>query len=153
IVCDLAAVGLFFLLGLAAAGSTRDSPLAVARVMLVVPLALLAAAVVLFVATKSPAIRGLAFVIAASPLLFVVFAKVYGNVLVQMYQDKGGHATRFSGGAMQQLEAAIVRNDVAAVAAAAPQANLKQKAIDGSGILVFALRELAKHPGPPDVLR
>jgi len=78
---------------------------------------------------------------------------VYGSVEMQLHQDKSGNPTRFRGGATQELEAAIVRNDAAAVAAAAGRADLKQKSLDGSGILTFALRELEKHPGPPDVLK
>lgn len=65
---DAAAIGLVFVLGLAAAGPSRTDPVAVVVATLVVPGALLAGAIALFLRSPSPALRVLACVVAAAPL-------------------------------------------------------------------------------------
>jgi hypothetical protein len=149
ILLDLAALGLVFLLGLAAGPSSHTGPLAIAGFLLVVPGICLLAAVALFHFTKSKLLRGLAFLAAAAPLLIAVLAPIYATYNVNQYKDPSGHATRFKPGPLQDIEAAIKRNDPAAVAALAPKANLKETAIDGASVLTVALRASAS----PEILR
>lgn len=153
ILIDLAALGLVFLLGLAAGPSSHTGPLAIAAFLLVIPGILIAAAIGLFHFTKSKVLRTVAFLAAAAPLLFAVLAPVYAAYEMKQFQDKDGNMTFFKPGPMQEIEAAIVRNDAAAIAAIAPRADLKTAARDGSTVLVVAIRYLEKNPGPPDVLR
>lgn len=150
---DLAALGLMFLLGLAAAPSSRTSPLAVAAFMLLVPGLLLAGSVWLFVAAKSNLGRGVGLLLAAGPLLVIVIGTRLTELTRSRHQDANGNFTQFAAGPMQQLELAIGRNDAAAVAALAAGTDLDQRGIGGSGVLVLALRTLQRNPGPPDVLR
>ena len=153
ILIDLAAVGLFFVLGLAAGISSHTSSGAVAAFMLPVPVILLAAAIGLFVFTKSPLTRGLAFLTAAAPLLFVIGSFIYTSYEMTQHMDGSGNFSRFARGPMQELEKAIATNDAAAVTAAARNANLNGKAIDGASILTVALRQLEQKPGPPNAIR
>lgn len=66
---DLAVIGLWFVLGLAAAGPSKTSPFAVALALLVVPGALLAGAILLFVRTESPGWRLAALLVVSGPAL------------------------------------------------------------------------------------
>jgi len=150
---DLGAIGLVYLLGLAAAGPSKSSPVTVTLYVLVIPGALLAGAVLLFVFGKSPAWRGAALLVAAAPLLFLVGTQVSGEMTRRAHTGKDGNITRFAKGPMQEVEFAILQNDPAGVARAAAGANLNREAIDRTTVLVFALRHLEKHPGPPDVLK
>ena len=153
ILFDVAALGLFFVLGLAAGPSSHTGPVAIAAFMLPIPLILLAAAIGLFVFTKSPITRGLAFLTAAGPILFVVYAAVSAGYIKNQHQDPSGNFTRFERGPMQDLEKAIATNNADAVTAAARAANLKAKAIDGASVLTVALRQLDKQPGQPNAIR
>lgn len=73
---DLAALGLFFVLGLAAAGPSKTSPLAVVLVMLVVPGCLLTAAIALFLKSPSPALRLLACLVVGAPFGYLAIQSV-----------------------------------------------------------------------------
>ncbi len=73
---DAAAIGLWFVLGLAAAGSSRSSPLAVAFALLVLPGTLLAGAVLLHLRAPSPTLRLLALAIVSAPVVMLVAGRV-----------------------------------------------------------------------------
>lgn len=73
---DAAAIGLWFVLGLAAAGSSKSSPLAVAFALLVVPGSLLAGAVLLHLRAPSPTLRLLALAIVSAPVVMLVAGRV-----------------------------------------------------------------------------
>ena len=150
---DLAALGLFFVLGLAAAPSSRTSPLAVAAFILVIPGLLLAASIGLFVFAESKLWRGVGLLLAAAPLLVVVISQMVLDHRISRHHDANGNFTQFPAGPLQELELAIGRNDAAGVATLAAAADLGANGIGGSGLLVLALRTLQKSPGPPDVLR
>lgn len=73
---DVGALGLMFVLGLAAAGPSKTSPLAVVFAMLVVPGALLAGAIFLQVRTQSAVLHLLAFVIVSAPISVLVVGRI-----------------------------------------------------------------------------
>ena len=150
---DLGAMGLFLVLGLAAAGPSHTNPLSVVWWMAILPGMLLALAIVLFLFGNSWLLRGPAFLAAAAPLLIVVVWGATETMKLNTFKDKDGAITSFAGGSMQELEKAIVRNDAAAVGTLAKGADLNQTGISGSGVLVVALRQLGRTGGPPDVLR
>lgn len=72
---DLAAIGLFLLLGLAAAGPSRTSPIAVLLTM-VLPLAVLVGAVLLHLRSRSPALQLLAYLLVSAPAVGLTIARV-----------------------------------------------------------------------------
>jgi hypothetical protein len=121
--------------------------------LLIVPGLLILTAATLFTFAKAPWLRAIAFLAAAAPLLLVVGGSAYANYQLRQYQKPDGTFTRFRSEGMKEVEEAIKRNDAAAVGAAARSANLKEQAIDGNSVLVVAIRELEKQPGPPDVVR
>lgn len=65
---DVGALGLFFVLGLAAAGPSKTSPLAVVFAMLVVPGVLLTGAILLHLRAQSGLLQLLAFLIVSAPV-------------------------------------------------------------------------------------
>jgi len=77
---DLLGILLLFVLGLAAAGSSRTSSVQVTLLLLVLPGIPLAAAVVLFLRSTSPVGRVVALLLAAAPLLIVVSARAITEV-------------------------------------------------------------------------
>ncbi|MBL8756380.1 MAG: hypothetical protein JNK15_24010 [Planctomycetes bacterium] len=68
---DALGIGLWFLLGLAAAGPSKTHPLSVAALLFVLPGALLAVAVLVFVRTQTEWLRLAAFAVVSSPALFL----------------------------------------------------------------------------------
>ncbi len=153
VACDLAGIGLFLLLGLAAAGPSKTSPLSVVLLILVLPGAVLLAAAVLFVLARSWIGRAMAFGIAALPLLFLAGTLLVGSATMLLHQRSDGSLAHFWPGGMREVEDAVRRNDAATVATAAKSADVRKLGRDGTNILVLALRQLGKAPGPPDVLR
>lgn len=153
VVCDLAGIGLFLLLGLAAAGSSRSSPLAVVALMLVLPGAVLLAAVILFLLAKSWLGRGIAFAIVALPLLFLVGSSALGSASMMLYQRDDGTLAHFLPGGMRDVEDAVLRDDAAALATAVRSVDPAKLGRGGTNILVVALRRLEKNPHSTDVLR
>lgn len=150
---DLAAVGLLFILGLAAAAPSHTSKFEVTGLLLLLPCAVLALSIALFVAAKSLVWRSIAFLVAAAPILVTVVSIAVAGFDISRYRDKSGNITFFTPGPMQELEAAIVKNDAPAVAMLVRTANLSQKARDGSTVLVLALRQLEKIGGSPEILQ
>lgn len=153
VACDVLGLAVFFLLGLAAAGPSKTSPLTVILLILVLPGLVLFAAILLFILAKSWLWRGLAFGVAALPLVLLVGASVAGGVSMMLYERGDGSVAQFLPGGMRKLEEAVEQNDVAAVRKAAAAADLSTLGRDGTSILVVAIRRLQKSPGPPDVLR
>ncbi len=150
---DLGAMGLFLLLGLAAAGPSHTNPLSVVWWMAILPGIVLGVAILLFVFGNSWLLRAPAFLVAAAPLLMLVVWDTTETMKLNQFKDKDGVVTNFAGGAMQELEKAIMRDDAPAVGRLAKGADLNQTGVSGSGVLVVALRQLGKTGGSPDVLR
>lgn len=150
---DVAALGLVFVLGLAAAGPSHTSPLAVTGVLLILPGVLLAGAVALFVFSGSPLWRGIALLVAAAPLLTTAGYVAYSRQQAARYQSEGGEFFHLPPGAARQLELAIQRDDAAAIPAAAAATDVNQLGRDGLTPLALAVRLLEKQPRPLDVVR
>ena len=84
---DSAAIGLWFVLGLAAAGPAKSSPAAVAFALLVVPGGFLLATVWLFVRTHTPGLRVVALLVVAAPALVIGIGRIAGAIWV--HQNPG----------------------------------------------------------------
>lgn len=153
ILLDLAGLGLVFVLGLAAGPPSHTSPLAVAAYILVIPGLLILGAIALFHLSSSLLLRGLAFLLAAAPVLVVALSPVVAGYRMRQFRDASGSATQFRSAPMQAIEAAIARGDAAAIPALAREARLGERSMQDTTVLVVALRHLQRHPGPPDVVR
>lgn len=153
ILFDVGVLGLVFLLGLAAGPPSHTGPLEIAAFILVVPGLCILAAIALFHLASSLVLRGLAFVAAATPLLLLVFAPMVATWRVSQFRDASGARTHFRSENMQQLEAAIARDDATAVARLARDVNMQERSIDGVTPLTLALQRRQTQPGTMEVVR
>lgn len=153
VVVDALVLGLFGLLALAAAGSSRTHPLAALLIPCLLPAALLVGAIWLFQSAQSSGPKLLAIAIAALPWIVLLVQR--GAVLreLQAFRDGSGQLREFRSEALRTLEAAIVAHDAAAVAQAARGVDLDEVGLSGVTVLVLALRELQRAPGQLDVVK
>ena len=98
---DLLGVLLLFVLGLAAAGSSKTSPMQVALMLLVLPCIAIAAAVALFVRSASPAGRFVALLLAAAPVLILFSARAMALVQLRANTNARGEMTFFRSGPLR----------------------------------------------------
>ncbi|MEP6781958.1 MAG: hypothetical protein ABJC26_18810 [Gemmatimonadaceae bacterium] len=143
---DVALMLLFFVLGLAAATSTRTSSITVAAYMLVVPGLVLTAAILLYLRSTTPAGRVVAFLIAAAPLLILVYSKSKIAIEVAQNSDSSGQLTSFREGSLRDIANAIKTNDTATVALLLPKVDINSKGFQNTTLLLFALRQLRTTP-------
>jgi len=150
---DLLGILLLFVLGLAAAGSSRTSSVQVTLLLLVLPGIPLAAAVVLFLRSTSPVGRVVALLLAAAPLLIVVSARVITEVQFRANTNERGELTFFRSGPMREVAEAIARNDSATVASLVPRVNVNETGFSDVTLLLLAARQLRQTPEQHGVLR
>jgi hypothetical protein len=153
VIGDTLALLVLFLLGLAAAPSSRTSPLAVAWSMLLVPAALLALAIFLFHRVNTPPARGAAMVLVALPLLLVAGMQGYYGVRLAAATEEDGTFRYFRAGPAREILDAIDRNDAAAVTRLAPQVNLNARGLANMTLLMYAIRRLEEKPHELEPLR
>lgn len=149
---DLAGIVLVFLLGLAAARSAGTSSITVALLLLVIPAALLVTAILIHLHGTTPLWRGGAFVFVAAPLLILTGWALHARYQFQTHANADGMLTFFAPGPERDLMEAIARNDAAAVATLARQADVNGSGLQGMTPLIHALRQLRHTPGRQDVL-
>lgn len=151
---DVAAVGLFYLLGLAAAKPSHTSPLTVTLFMLGIPGLLLAGAIALFVFSKSPVGRVLAFLLVASPVLVAVGSSMYAQWTFRQNYDESGNLSAFgSDEAMREAERAIWANDAPRLETALRKVKVNERGRGNMTLLIVALRQMRKTPEQLEVLR
>ena len=143
---DVAALLLFFVLGLAAATSTRTSGPTAAAYMLVVPAIVLAIAVLLFVRSASSVGRVAGLLLAAAPLLILLYAKSRTAIEVAQNTDNSGQLVSFREGPLRDIANAIRKNDTTTVAALLSKVDVNSKGFQSSTLLLFALRQLRETP-------
>ena len=150
---DLAGILLLFVLGLAAAGSSRTSPLQVTLLLLVLPCIPLAASVVLFIRAASPTGRLVAMLFAAAPLLILVSTKAIADVQFRSSTNDRGELTFFRSGPMRDIAEAIARNDSRTVASLVPTVDVNATGFSDMTLLLLAARQLRVAPTQHDILR
>lgn len=150
---DLLGILLLFLLGLAAAGSSRTSPVQVTLLLLVLPGAVLAAAVLLFVRAASPVGRLAAFLLAAAPVLILVSARAVAEVTLRANTNERGELTFFRSGPMREIAEAIERNDARTVTSLAREVDVNETGFSDVTLLLLAARQLRRTPEQHEVLR
>jgi hypothetical protein len=150
---DLLGILLLFVLGLAAAGSSRTSPVQVALVLLVLPCIPLAASVLLFVRATSPLGRLVALLLAAAPVLILVSARALAVVQLRANTNERGEMTFFRSGPIREIAEAISRNDSRTVASLVPKVDVNANGFSDATLLLLAARQLRQTPQQHEVLR
>jgi len=149
---DVCAVGLLFVLGLAAAGPSHTSPLEVVAKLLLVPCAVLLGLALWFVRIPSTGSRLVAFFVVASPLAFVAVGGAMTGLAMLANPEGAKTEMSFRPVPLRDLENAVLRNDVPGVIQAAAAAKLRGRP-DGAGVIVLSLNRIAKSPEQLPVLR
>ncbi len=111
---DLAALCIFAVLGLAAASSSRTSPLIALLLLFVLPAIPLAGSVWGYLRTSSPVWRSVAFALAVAPIVITLASKAYTDARISSNTNAQGDLTFFRAGPQRDLVEAIRRNDAAA---------------------------------------
>lgn len=142
IALDLAALGLMFVLGLAAAGPSHTPMISVVGFFLV-PAPLIAGLVLLYLRGGWPASRGLATVLAGLPAIVIVGAAVMSRGVASLMGESADDDRRPDMTVQRRLESAIVAGDRAAIARIA---KASQSRLDEGAALVAALRVLEQDP-------
>ena len=150
---DVAGVGLLFLLGLAAAGSSKSNPAQVALFLVVLPCIPLLIAIVLFLKTSLPGLRILATLIAATPLILLVAGRAIAEMQMAANVNEAGEMTYFRSGPKRELVDAIRQNDTAAVARLVKTVDVNDTGLQGMTFLLIALRQLEDTPDQQTALR
>ncbi|MGV3708090.1 MAG: ankyrin repeat domain-containing protein [Gemmatimonas sp.] len=154
IAVDVLALGLFFVLGLAAATSTRTSPFAVATSLpFLVPTILLVLAVALFTRSGSTVGRIAGLLIAASPAIIIFVTRGMTQREIAVNSDSGGNIAFFREGPLRELADAIRAGDTTRVAQLLPTVDVNSKGFQDITPLMLALRELDKSPNGTAVVR
>jgi len=150
---DLLGILLLFVLGLAAAGSSRTSPLQVTLFLLVLPCIPLAAAVVVFLRSSSPMGRVVALLLVAAPLAVLVSTKAIADVQLRANSNERGELTFFRAGPMREIAEAIARNDSRTVASLVSTVDVNKTGLSDMTLLLLAARQLRQTPEQHEVLR
>lgn len=147
VLADLALIGVFFTLGLAFGKSAHTSFGELFLKMLVVPLAILGLATVLFFLRKNLALRGVAILIAAGPFLYLGYGMVSSRYWAATYVDESGTRVHYASGPLREIEYAILREDVAAFRKLLPQVDVNRPGEDGASLLMIAMRKVKPETG------
>lgn len=153
IAADTAVVLMFFVLGLAAATSTRQSGLAVATSLpFVLPVLVLIAAILLF--TRSPSVLGrtAGLLLAAAPALLLIWLRGSAALDVRQNTTSNGEVAHFREGALREIAGAITNNDSATVARLVPTVDVNARGFMDVTLLVLALRQLEHSPADLAIL-
>lgn len=154
IVClDVAVLLFFFVLGLAAAPSSRTSPLSVAAYMLLLPGLILAASIFLFLRSTSTLPRIAALLLVASPVLVVLAWEGIETAKLNTNMDSKGNLTFFSEGKLRDIATAITNNDAATVTSLASQVNINSRGYQDTTLLLLAFHQIRLTPDRLEVLR
>jgi hypothetical protein len=149
---DVAALGFVFILGLGFAGPSHTYRMNVVGLMLV-PTGVLVAAVVLFVFTASPLLRGGAFFLVASPMIIVAASFINAKSTMNQHMDADGTIHEFAEGPERALEKAIKSGDFEAVKAALPKAKINAKGVSHTTALTMTLDKVRDTRQGFEILR
>ena len=150
---DVAALLFFLVLGLAAAGSSHTSPVAVVLLMLVLPAIPLAGSIWVYLRASTTWWRALAFLLAAAPVVLVVAGQAINDARFHANSNAQGELLFFTDGPHRDLVEAIRRNDAAAMDSLLPRADVNATGMNEMTLLILALRQLRATPTQHDVVR
>jgi ankyrin repeat protein len=153
VVLDVIGISLLFVFGLAAAGSTKGTPMQVALYLVVLPAIPLAASVFWFTRATSTGGRVLALLLAAAPLLVLGVARAIAEVQVRTTVNESGEMTFFRSGPKREMAEAIARNDARTVDSLLANVDVNDTGVQGMTFLVLAARQLSETPEQHEVLR
>jgi len=142
---DAMALAMFLMLAMAAEPGVNGRYGFEVAGMFLIPACLLAAAVLVFTHSRSPAWRAVSLMLTAAPWVFVLALKARDAVDDRVYADAGGRSF-FKAGAQREIAKAIAAGDDAAAAAKSRAADVNQPGYAGMTLLALVLGP--QHPAP-----
>lgn len=153
IAADTAVLLLFFVLGMAAATSTRQSPFAVATSPpFLVPALFLIAAIALFTRSQSALGRSAGLLLAASPALLVLWLKGSASRDIRQNISATGEIAHFRVGPLREIADAIKSGDSATVSRLVSTVDVNTHGFMDVTLLMLAIRQLEKSPSDMSIL-
>jgi hypothetical protein len=152
VLLNLAVIGFWFVLALAAAPSSHTDPLQVVGIALI-PVLLLAVLAFVFHRSTAPLWRIAATLLAAAPALWFTVTLVVDKAQIASVSDSSGQLTFFPAGPARDLALAMQKNDATAVAALLPQVKVNEPGYEGMTLLTLAMRQLRTRPKEHEILR
>jgi hypothetical protein len=149
---DLAALGLLFVLGLAAAPSAKTSSLAVTVLLLLLPGLTLTSLAFWFLRVNSLAAKLVPCTLVAAPLLVLVCSQLLTTGFRFAHPTEASRPAAIQLPPLTDLQNAVLANDVPAVTQAAAAAGLPGRR-DAAGVLILALHRLKSAPEQLSILR
>jgi hypothetical protein len=151
ILLNLAVIGFWFVLALAAAPSAHTGSLPVIGIASI-PIAVLVVLAIVFHRSTTPLWRIAATLLAAAPALWFTVTLITSKAQIAAVTDATGQLTFFPAGPARDLATAITNNDAANAARLLPQVNVNGPGFEGMTLLTLAMRQLRKTPGNHEVL-
>ena len=154
VAADTLVLLMFFVLGLAAATSTKQSGFAVATSLpFALPAIVLVIAVVLFTRSPSAIGRTAGLLLAAAPALMLIWLRTSASIAVRQNTNSSGELAHFRAGPLRDVADAISENDSITVARLAPTVDVNTRGFQDITLLMLALRQLEKNPHDLAILR
>src|SRR5436190_14182739 len=135
---DVAAIGLIFVLSLAAAGPSKTNPFLVVLVWLVVPAIVFAALAFWFIKASSTPLRLIPLIVVLIPVIAVGSGQVMTLIWRLQHPEEANRPTQFQPVSLAALESAVLANDASAVTRTAAEAGIKDRQ-DAAGVIILAL--------------
>lgn len=141
IAADTLVLGMFFVLGLAAATSTKQSGFAVATSLpFALPALVLIAAILLFTRSPSAVGRGAGLLLAAAPALLLIWMRGTASLAMRQNSNRSGEIAHFRAGPLREIADAIKINSDSTVARLAPAVDVNTRGFMDVTLLMLALR-------------
>ena len=154
IAADTLVLLMFFVLGLAAATSTRQSGFAVATsVPFALPAIVLIVAILLFTRSPSALGRGAALLLAAAPALLLIWLRGSASIALRQNMNSSGEIAHFREGSLREIADAIKVNADSTVARLVPTVDVNKHGFMDVTLLMLALRQLEVTPSDLEILR
>jgi hypothetical protein len=127
---------------------------------IIVPAIIVSGGALLFLKSRSPALRAVALLVVAGPGLLIAATRLRSTVIDSHVKRNAEGSGYFSGREMQQAGAAVVRGDAAALRAVGKSVDINAKGTDGMTLMELAVTradDSASNAGAPgaalDVVR
>ena len=154
IAVDTLVLLMFFVLGLAAATSTRQSALTVATSLpFALPAIVLIVAILLFTRSPSGLGRGAGLLLAAAPALLFIWLRSSASIALRQNMNSSGEVAHFRAGPLREVADAIKINADSTVARLVPTVDVNTRGYMDVTLLVLALRQLETAPKDLEILR
>jgi hypothetical protein len=159
VACDAVLLVVLLVLTLSGSDQPEGGRGMVVFFSIIVPAIIVSGGALLFLKSRSPALRAVALLVVAGPGLLIAATRLRSTVIDSHVKRNAEGSGYFSGREMQQAGAAVVRGDAAALRAIGKSVDINAKGTDGMTLMELAVTRAddsagnAGAPGALDVVR